>query len=145
MYMAPAVLRHHGLYRIIASELWCVGILFWEMLLGCHPFQEITSREVLMKAQQESFEFGSFSIPCQVILHGLLSFREDQRMTLGDILRFTKSSVGLPDRIRKEKKLVRFASIDSSGSMSGMHSVNLDSDSMTSSSSDPFNTIKINN
>lgn len=39
IYMAPDVLKRKSPYRVVSSDIYSLGVLFWTMLLGQQPFK----------------------------------------------------------------------------------------------------------
>jgi len=93
IYMAPDVLKGFGSYGIVASDLYSVGVLFWEMLLGAHPFREIDSTQTLLRLQRKVAlsHFAHFDVAAQCVLVGLLAPREQHRTKLRDARKLLKS------------------------------------------------------
>ena len=90
IYMAPDLLKEFGVHRVIASELWCCGVVFWEMLLGEQPYKDLESKSSLLRRQKKPKDLAQFDVSSQVILKGLLEVDEDHRSTLKGCIRFIK-------------------------------------------------------
>jgi len=93
VYMAPAVLTCESkkMYKLIASDLWSTGIVFWECLLGKHPFANVANKKELVGEQLKRHDFNGYSPSAQHLLEGLLTVDEDARMTAADARSFIRS------------------------------------------------------
>lgn len=76
IYMAPEVLARKGHYLIFPAEMWSAGVVFWECLLGTHPFANVRTHAELALAQALSNEgndsFKALDPPASKILSKLL-------------------------------------------------------------------------
>lgn len=92
VYMAPGVLTCDDCkpYKIIASDMWSVGIIYWECLLGYNPFVHVGTKKELIKRQLEEKDFSNYSPTSQNLLESLLLIDENKRMTAKEARGFMK-------------------------------------------------------
>lgn len=82
MYMSPQLLIADGNpVSLIKSEVWSVGITYWEMILGFCPFFKCKNRWEL-EQRIEHLDFTGLPPCSRFLLERLLSFHEAQRPTL---------------------------------------------------------------
>lgn len=92
IYMAPKVLvcDEKSQYKIVASDMWSVGIIYWECIIGYHPYINIGTKKELIKIQLEDKKFAHYSPTTQYLLESLLDINEDKRMTASEAIEFIK-------------------------------------------------------
>ncbi len=87
LYMAPQLLHSAKTFSLIKADVWSVGITFWYMLLGFHPFHRcIRKHELIRRIDQLHLDAELLlSIP-KFILQRLLVWHEENRPTLREAL-----------------------------------------------------------
>lgn len=108
LYMAPEVMVKEGLiYRIIPAEIWSAGIIYWECLIGEHPFAEATSKKELFEMQAKTHElYAGLSAEAKTVLFAILQLDPKRRASLEETKIITqamfsdarKSSILTPTR-----------------------------------------------
>lgn len=98
MYMAPAVLKAYNAkcqYDVLASDLWSVGIILWELLLGSHPYANINTIEELLQRQklsQKEIAASKFDYAAKSLLSKLLRHEESERLSLHAAISFVRKA-----------------------------------------------------
>jgi len=133
-YMAPDVLKEIGVYSIISSELWSAGVVFWEMLIGQNPFKHIPNKTELLAYQKKGFDFSRFDAKVQVLLKGLLEYREERRSNLNAVMRYVKEIAKAPKSVYNSPWATRSKSISADPSTSQRRNATDRSDSSEGSS-----------
>lgn len=86
--MAPGVLACHfgpSTYSVMASECWSLGILFWELLLGHHPFSDVKDLTELFERQKNvlsEIRNSKLSSTIKPFLMNLLRYNEEERISI---------------------------------------------------------------
>lgn len=86
LYAAPEILNHQP-YLSNQGDLWSLGLIFWEMLHGKHPFS-VSSREELDIAHKEARNLKSrkdLSPYCADLLKRMIEKDRSKRMSLRDL------------------------------------------------------------
>lgn len=107
LYMAPAVLRAHGYLKPVASDLWSVGIVLWEMLLGAHPFAAFNRRSLLSAAVEIEPNFSGFPAAVRALLRGLLCVDENKRMKLNTATKYLSKLAPTPPNSPRSPRMFR--------------------------------------
>ena len=89
LYMAPEVLKG-GSYTVQA-DLWAIGLIIYEMVIGSHPFPSQNIFQLTSQISQD-IKFSSkmtslLSSNCINLLKGLIQRDPDKRLTLHDLSR----------------------------------------------------------
>eukprot|EP01128_Nolandella_sp_AFSM9_P004682 TRINITY_DN213_c0_g1_i5.p1 TRINITY_DN213_c0_g1~~TRINITY_DN213_c0_g1_i5.p1 ORF type:complete len:310 (+),score=56.84 TRINITY_DN213_c0_g1_i5:192-1121(+) len=125
IYMSPEILMRDGPFWVVVSDVWSVGVVFLEMLLGRHPFQGAESEEHLMDLHDE-LDYSQFSSRARGLLDLLLSDLPGERINALDLVRNESISLNKnltsvsPLRPNKEYHRRRSHSITRSKTMDGM-------------------------
>lgn len=75
IYMSPQVLK--GEPYSLKCDVWSLGVIFYKLLFGSIPFDEVNDREKFMKSLEEPISFPpSQPIPAEVkeIIWGMLAY-----------------------------------------------------------------------
>eukprot|EP00747_Dinoflagellata_sp_TGD_P005822 gnl/TRDRNA2_/TRDRNA2_115093_c1_seq1.p1 gnl/TRDRNA2_/TRDRNA2_115093_c1~~gnl/TRDRNA2_/TRDRNA2_115093_c1_seq1.p1 ORF type:complete len:649 (+),score=118.70 gnl/TRDRNA2_/TRDRNA2_115093_c1_seq1:41-1987(+) len=99
LYMAPEILRHE---RYDAkADLWSVGAILYELILGRPPFSGANPMQLLAnieKCDRVMFDGATVSSDCQDFLRSLLQKDPKKRMSCGEFAVHSYVSLGpLPD------------------------------------------------
>lgn len=70
--MAPEVLKRDGPFCVVVADLWSVGVVFLEVLLGHHPFGTAHSESHLLRMQRD-LDISQFSPRVQEIILVILN------------------------------------------------------------------------
>ena len=104
LYMAPEIMKHKR--YTINADLWSVGVIMYEMLVGKVPYSASTHIELLNKIENKELVIPEFlSNNCKDLLKKLLDKNPDKRITWDDFF----SHVWFDDLIEnsKENKLLK--------------------------------------
>ena len=86
LYMAPEIMKSQKYdYK---SDLWSVGIIFYEMLVGNTPFKSKNIYELIRKIENDEVKVPSkfkLSINCQNLLYSLLKKRSRRKNFVGRV------------------------------------------------------------
>ena len=83
LYMAPEIMKHKR--YTINADLWSVGVIMYEMLVGKVPYSAITHIELLNKIENKELVIPDFlSFDCKDLLKKLLNKNPDERITWDD-------------------------------------------------------------
>lgn len=124
-YMAPDILKDFGSHLIVASELWSVGVVFWELLLGYQPFRGAKNKKRLLELTRLEKDFSQFTYQCQSMLSSLLDTREERRgrlEILQDALKGMEQSKKGNSRYAARAKSAEYHTSSSSSSSSSSFS-----------------------
>lgn len=101
VYMSPEVLLCSGPYEILPAEIWSAGIIFWNCLLGSHPFSSVASREELAMAQAlacaHSGSFGALDKRAVELLEQFLQYEPSERPSIKQAQSLLKPYLKLKD------------------------------------------------
>lgn len=91
MYMAPEILEGKG-YEGDQVDLWSAAVVLFVMLVGCHPWEEPTSRcghyDCFVKSRCHSYPpWNRFDPDLKSFLTSLLKHDSADRMTLDDAMK----------------------------------------------------------
>jgi len=79
--MPPELLsRQH--YLPIKADVWSLGIVFLELLLGYHPYAEAEDERDLLRLQREYWDWTVFSSPVAHLVEGMLQLDPARRLSL---------------------------------------------------------------
>eukprot|EP01128_Nolandella_sp_AFSM9_P007558 TRINITY_DN417_c0_g1_i1.p1 TRINITY_DN417_c0_g1~~TRINITY_DN417_c0_g1_i1.p1 ORF type:complete len:386 (-),score=66.79 TRINITY_DN417_c0_g1_i1:106-1173(-) len=87
LYMSPELLSRGSPFNITVSDLWSVGVVFLELLLGSNPFLMAESEQHLLRMQRE-LDYSQFSEKSSDLLHALLDHSTTKRMYALDLVRY---------------------------------------------------------
>eukprot|EP01128_Nolandella_sp_AFSM9_P007559 TRINITY_DN417_c0_g1_i2.p1 TRINITY_DN417_c0_g1~~TRINITY_DN417_c0_g1_i2.p1 ORF type:complete len:352 (-),score=71.49 TRINITY_DN417_c0_g1_i2:144-1109(-) len=85
LYMSPELLSRGSPFNITVSDLWSVGVVFLELLLGSNPFLMAESEQHLLRMQRE-LDYSQFSEKSSDLLHALLDHSTTKRMYALDLV-----------------------------------------------------------
>eukprot|EP01128_Nolandella_sp_AFSM9_P004684 TRINITY_DN213_c0_g2_i1.p1 TRINITY_DN213_c0_g2~~TRINITY_DN213_c0_g2_i1.p1 ORF type:complete len:320 (+),score=64.71 TRINITY_DN213_c0_g2_i1:32-961(+) len=125
IYMSPEVLLRDKPFWVVVSDIWSVGVVFLEMLLGSHPFQGAESEEHLLDLHDE-LDYSQFSARARSLLDLLLSNLPGERINALDLVRnqtitLDKSATSVsPLNADREDRRRRSHSISRSKTMDGV-------------------------
>jgi serine/threonine-protein kinase ULK2 len=109
LYMAPEIMKHKR--YTINADLWSVGIIMYEMLVGKVPYSALTHIELLNKIENKPLIIPNFlSENCQDLLTKLLKKNPDERMTWDDFFShewFENSIEDSRENIIKESTVIK--------------------------------------
>lgn len=78
-YIAPEMIKKEGYNKSI--DLYCLGLLFYELLVGSNPFEGLTPRNIIeMKNKSINFEKKQFSSTVKDLLKKLLREKPEDRL-----------------------------------------------------------------
>jgi serine/threonine protein kinase len=110
LYMAPEIMKNKKYdYK---SDLWSIGIIFFEMLTGKPPFQARNIYELIRKIENDSIHIPSkfnLSRPCQNLLLSLLEKDPERRISWDDF--FNHSLLYEADPLECENKLLEISNL----------------------------------
>jgi len=78
----PPELLSRQLYHPIKADVWSLGIVFLELLLGYHPYAEAEDERDLLRLQREHWDFSVFSPPVAHLVQGMLQIEPSRRLSL---------------------------------------------------------------
>lgn len=111
LYMAPEIMKSQKYdYK---SDLWSVGIIFYEMLFGYTPFKSKNIYELIRKIENEDVRIPnkfSISIGCKNLLFGLLEKDPIKRISWDDF--FTHPIFTNVDFNERENNLMEISNLD---------------------------------
>jgi len=85
LYMPPEVLNKE-VYNPISADIWGLGIIFYEMLLGKNPWSSAENIEDLVEIISQELKFPSFiSSESSSLLYGLLAYNPSNRINIEQI------------------------------------------------------------
>lgn len=108
-YMAPEVLRGRYEFDVQASDMWSVGVVFWEMLQGENPFAQCRNSQRLLAAQRDKLAISDYPASVTALLRGLLALDPRRRMLLGTARQYIHR-ISPPSPIQLRKKHFRSSS-----------------------------------
>lgn len=79
-YMAPELLQ--GQPASTASDVWALGVVLYQMLLGQHPFGQQAVGQTLLAILNNTPNLGSLDGPWVQLLQGMLHKNPQQRLSL---------------------------------------------------------------
>ncbi|XP_076783674.1 aurora kinase C isoform X2 [Arvicanthis niloticus] len=85
-YLPPEIIEGRTYNEMV--DLWCVGVLCYELLVGTPPFESSTSSETYRRICQVDFKFPS-SMPAgaQDLISKLLRYHPSERLSLAQVLK----------------------------------------------------------
>nr|QDY51950.1 protein kinase domain protein [Mimiviridae sp. ChoanoV1] len=85
LYMAPEIMKNQKYdYK---SDLWSVGIIFYEMLIGYTPYKSKNIYELIRKIENDNIDIPNkfhLSIDCKNLLFALLKKNPEERISWED-------------------------------------------------------------
>lgn len=85
LYIAPEVIENKYSNK---ADIWSLGTMAYEMIVGTCPFLEKNQNEVFKKIQTGKYDYPSnciISVEAITFINGLISFDENKRFTIKDI------------------------------------------------------------
>ena len=111
LYMAPEIMKSQKYdYK---SDLWSVGIIFYEMLVGCTPFKSKNIYELIRKIENDEVKVPSkfkLSINCQNLLYSLLKKNPEERISWEEF--FDHTLLRDVDFNERENNLMEISNLD---------------------------------
>jgi serine/threonine protein kinase len=111
LYMAPEIMKNQKYgYK---SDLWSVGIIFYEMLVGETPFKSKNIYELIRKIEIQKVIVPSkfyLSINCQNLLYSLLKKNPEERISWDDF--FNHPLLINVDFNERENNLMEISNLD---------------------------------
>jgi serine/threonine protein kinase len=78
-YLAPEVIRREGYNKSL--DLYCLGLLFYELLVGNNPFEGLTPETISeMKGKPINYEKKSLSNTVKDLIKKLLKDKPEERL-----------------------------------------------------------------
>lgn len=111
LYMAPEIMKSQKYGH--KSDLWSVGIIFYEMLVGETPFKSKNIYELIRKIENQSVKLPpkfSLSINCQNLLFSLLKKNPEERISWEDF--FNHQLLINVDFNERENKLMEISNLE---------------------------------
>lgn len=109
LYMAPEVMNENGYdYK---ADIWSLGIVMYELLYGCHPFNVNNMRE-LMDSQRRPIDYKKHSNVSEdaiKVMKSMIQYDSSERMDYEDLLRLpffvtNKKEISGSDEEKKESE-----------------------------------------
>ena len=111
LYMAPEIMKSQKYdYK---SDLWSVGIIFYEMLVGNTPFKSKNIYELIRRIENEEVKVPSkfkLSINCQNLLYSLLKKNPEERISWEEF--FDHTLLRDVDFNERENNLMEISNLD---------------------------------
>tara|TARA_B110001469_G_scaffold126654_1_gene144910 strand:+ start:2334 stop:3641 length:1308 start_codon:yes stop_codon:yes gene_type:complete len=111
LYMAPEIMKSQKYdYK---SDLWSVGIIFYEMLVGNTPFKSKNIYELIRKIENDEVKVPSkfkLSINCQNLLYSLLKKNPEERISWEEF--FDHTLLRDVDFNERENNLMEISNLD---------------------------------
>ncbi|KAF2074065.1 hypothetical protein CYY_004634 [Polysphondylium violaceum] len=85
LYMAPEILNHKS--YTVKADLWSVGVILYEMLVGQPPFNSSSMKDLILQLDKKTVRLPSslaISKGCQDLLFSLLQSNEMERISWED-------------------------------------------------------------
>lgn len=112
MYMAPEIMKNKKYdYK---SDLWSIGIIFYEMLIGKTPFQAKNIYELIRKIENDKIKIPSkfnLSPGCKELLTSLLQKNPEKRIEWDDF--FNHPLILEADPLERENNLMAISNLSS--------------------------------
>lgn len=85
-YLPPEMIEQKPYNEMV--DLWCIGVLCYELLVGKPPFESSTSSETFRRICKVDFKFPS-SVPAgaQDLISKLLRYHPSERLSLAQVLK----------------------------------------------------------
>ena len=111
LYMAPEIIKNKKYDH--KSDLWSIGIIFYEMLMGEPPYKAKNIYQLIRKIENDIIEIPQkfrLSLICQDLLYSLLEKDPIKRITWDEF--FSHNLLKDKDPFEEENKLMELSSID---------------------------------
>ena len=95
-YMAPEIIESENYDYSV--DIWSLGILLYELLMGHSPFKDKTTKNTIVNIKLHDLKFGKeISEDCKDLINKLLEVNRDKRINIKDILthKFIKNNANL--------------------------------------------------
>lgn len=109
LYMAPEIIKNKKYdYK---SDLWSIGIILYEMLVGVPPFKARNIYELIRVLENDTFKMPkNISEKCKNLLLGLLNKDPDKRISWEDF--FNNPLINDSDPLKDENKLMEISNLE---------------------------------
>ena len=111
MYMAPEIMKNKKYNH--KSDLWSIGVIFFEMLTGNTPFKAKNIYELIRVIENDPIEIPTkfiLSNECRKLLLSLLEKNPDKRISWEDF--FNHEIIKMVDPFEEENKLMEISGLD---------------------------------
>lgn len=86
-YISPEALEAKKTSSGKASDVWCLGIMLYTILVGYYPFNDIDHNSLFQKIKRCKFRFpDSLSPKAKCLIHNILRPDPMERLTAREIL-----------------------------------------------------------
>lgn len=95
-YMAPEIIESENYDYSV--DIWSLGILLYELLMGHSPFKDKTTKNTIVNIKLHDLKFDKeISEDCKDLINKLLEVNKDKRINIKDILthKFIKNNANL--------------------------------------------------
>ena len=84
-YMAPEIIESENYDYSV--DIWSLGILLYELLMGYSPFKDKTTKNTIVNIKLHELKFGKeISEECKDLINKLLEVNKEKRINIKDIL-----------------------------------------------------------
>ena len=86
LYMSPQILKHEAYTS--KSDIWSIGIIYFEMIFGKTPWDSISNNDLLKKILNDPIEFTAginISDLSRNFIEGCLKIEENERFSWGEV------------------------------------------------------------
>ena len=105
-YMAPEIIESENYDYSV--DIWSLGILLYELLMGHSPFKDKTTKNTIVNIKMHNLKFDKeVSEECKDLINKLLEVNKDKRINIKDILnhQFVKKNGNLISNSISNNKL----------------------------------------
>ena len=112
LYMAPEIIKNKKYdYK---SDLWSIGVIFYEMLMGEPPFKAKNIYQLIRQIENDKIDIPQkfkISSSCKILLLSLLEKNPEKRITWDEF--FCHNLLKEKDPFEEENKLMEISSLES--------------------------------
>ena len=111
LYMAPEIIKNKKYdYK---SDLWSIGIILYEMLVGKPPFRAKNIYELIRVLENDSIKLPkNISDNCKNLLNGLLNKNPDERISWEDFFNHSILIDKKSNPLKEENDLMEISNLD---------------------------------
>ena len=110
VYMSPESLLSK--LQCKKSDVWCLGILLYELHFNKEPFNEISTEKQITKIKRKDYKMdtGKISIEAERLIRSILVFEPEKRPSIDEVLKssyfkvFNRESLFISESKKREKK-----------------------------------------